>query len=274
MYLPRTTTRRAPFAVERKHADRTSARDAIDLEASAILAGRATTPGVGPEGRPHSTGTHAVPESALSQRIFLVDSHPCVLAGITAMVEGDACLEVVGTAGTGKSAIDGIRRTRPDLAVVEVLLSDISGVDLIETIHQTFPATKTLVLTFREEAVLMERAISAGASGFVAKRSAAEDLIHAMKAVLSGGVYLEPRIAGRFIMAPAAASRTADALSKREFEVIKRVAKGFSNKEISVALGLSIKTIETYRARALEKLGTGTRANLVGLAIREGWLVE
>jgi DNA-binding NarL/FixJ family response regulator len=191
------------------------------------------------------------------------------------MIEGEACLDVVGTAGTGKSAIEGIRRTRPDLAVIEVQLPDINGVDLIEDIHQAFPATKTLVLTFREEAPLMEQAISAGASGFVVKRSAAEDLIHAMKAVLSGGVYLEPRIAGRFIMAPAAtADRTPDALSKRELDVIKRVAKGFSNKEISAQLRLSIKTIETYRARALEKLGTGTRANLVDLAMREGWLAQ
>jgi len=208
-------------------------------------------------------------------RVFLVDEVPCVLSGIKAMLEKDIGLNVVGTAQSGKAAMEGIKRTRPDLALIDLSLPDINGLDLLEDIHRTFPATRTLVLTVREETSLMEQAINAGASGFVSKRSAAPDLLHALRAVLSGGVYLEPRIAGKYILAPAAATDSRPVpLSERELEVIKLVAKGFSNKEISAQLSLSIKTIETYRARALEKLGTGTRAELVHMAMREGWMIE
>ena len=209
------------------------------------------------------------------QRVFLVDELPCVLSGVKAMLEQDIGLNVVGTALTGESAIVGIRRTQPDLAVIDLSLPDVSGLDLLDDIHRTLPATRMLVLSFREEPSLMEQAINAGASGFVSKRSATPDLLHAIRAVLSGGVYLEPKIAGKFIMAPAPKDDSLPApLSEREMEVIKLVARGFSNKEISNQLSLSVKTIETYRARALEKLGTGTRAKLVHLAIREGWLTE
>jgi DNA-binding NarL/FixJ family response regulator len=215
----------------------------------------------------------AVKHIATCNRIFLVDDQPCVLAGIVAIIDGDKSLNVVGTAQTGKQAIEEIGRHKPDLAVVELSLPDINGLDLLEEIHKVSPTTKTLVLTFREETSLMEQAINAGASGFVAKRSAGADLIHAMKAVLAGGVYLEPRLAGKYIMAPAAIAGSPPAsLSQRELEVIKLVARGYSNKEISAQLSLSIKTIETYRARALEKLGTGTRARLVDMAMREGWM--
>lgn len=205
--------------------------------------------------------------------IFIIDESPCVLAGIKAMIGKDKALKVIGSAETGRSAIEGIRRVEPDLIMMDLSLPDMDGIDLIKKLHKQFTVARTLVLTFKEDPALMEQAINAGASGFATKKSTEPDMMHAIKAVLSGGVYLEPKIAGRFILTPAAAGDAGKTpLSERELEVIKLVAKGFMNKEVSTALSISIKTVETYRARAMAKLGLGTRAKIVELALREGWM--
>lgn len=205
--------------------------------------------------------------------VFIVDESPCVLAGIKSMIGTEKDLKVVGAAETGRAAIEGIRRAEPDLIVMDLFVPDMGGIDLLKELHAQFPVTRTLVLTFKEDTALMEQAIGAGASGYVTKRSTEPEMMHAIRAVLSGGVYLEPKIAGSFIMAPAVAADASESiLSDREFEVIKLVAKGFMNKEVSSALSLSVKTVETYRARAMAKLGLGTRAKIVELALREGWM--
>lgn len=188
------------------------------------------------------------------------------------MIEKDIGMRVVGSAESSAAALAGIKRIGPDLVIIDPDMTDAGGFDLIEAIHRIIPPTRTMVFTRSEEPSLMQRAIDARVGGFVSKRCGTLELMHAMKAVLSGGVYLEPRIAARLLGLSGNGSPTI-LLSTRELEVIKLVAKGYCNKEISHQLSLSIKTVETYRARALEKLGTGTRASLVDLAVHEGWMV-
>lgn len=208
------------------------------------------------------------------RRVFLVDDHPVVLAGVKAMVEAQRDLKVVGVAGEADGAIKGIRETEPQVAVVDVSLPGTNGIVLIERLREEFPHLSALALTVHEESAYVHQLLQAGARGFILKRSAAEELIHAIRSVLAGGIYIDPTIAAKILSAPKVPVASAETLSEREVSVIKLVAKGYSNKEVSAQLSLSVKTIETYRARAAEKLGLRTRAALVRYATLEGWMVE
>ncbi|PSJ54935.1 response regulator [Pseudaminobacter soli (ex Li et al. 2025)] len=208
------------------------------------------------------------------KRVFLVDDHPVVLAGVKSMVEAQRDLKVVGLAGEAESAMRGIEETDPHIAVVDVSLPGTNGVMLIERLRQRFPELAALALTVHEESAYVHQLLQAGARGFILKRSAAEELIHAIRSVLAGGIYIDPVMAAKILSTPKTPIASAESLSDREVSVIKLVAKGYSNKEVSAQLSLSVKTIETYRARAAEKLGLRTRAALVRYATLEGWMVE
>jgi DNA-binding NarL/FixJ family response regulator len=208
------------------------------------------------------------------RRVFLVDDHPVVLAGVKTMVEGQRDLKVVGVAGDAESALQGIGETDPHIAVVDVSLPGTNGVALIDRLRKDFPQVAALALTVHEDSAYVHQLLNAGARGFILKRSAAEELIHAIRSVLAGGIYIDPVMAAKVLSVPKPQATSAEALSEREIAVVKLVAKGYSNKEVSAQLSLSVKTIETYRARAAEKLGLRTRAALVRYATLEGWMVE
>lgn len=208
------------------------------------------------------------------RRVFLVDDHPVVLSGIRAMVETQADLEVVGMAGDVESALAGVAEALPDIVVIDVSLPGASGIVLVERLQVLFPRIAALALTLHEEPAYVHQLLQAGARGFIRKRSAAEELIHAIRAVLAGGLYIDPGVAAKILAEPKASIANADPLSEREIMVVKLVAKGFSNKEISGQLTLSVKTVESYRARACEKLGLRTRAALVRYATIEGWMAQ
>jgi DNA-binding NarL/FixJ family response regulator len=208
------------------------------------------------------------------RRVFLVDDHPVVLSGIRAMVEAQDDLQVAGVAGNVESALAGLAETLPDIVVVDVSLPGSSGIVLVDQMRQLYPNTAALALTLHEEPAYVRQLLHAGARGFILKRSAAEELIHAIRSVLAGGLYIDPGVAAKILTEPKSLATSADPLSEREMMVVKLVAKGFSNKEISGQLSLSVKTVETYRARAYEKLGLRTRAALVRYATLEGWMTE
>ncbi|MEP9373037.1 response regulator transcription factor [Mesorhizobium sp. KR1-2] len=208
------------------------------------------------------------------RRVFLVDDHPVVLAGVKTMVEAQRDLKVVGVAGDAESALQGISETDPHIAVVDVSLPGTNGVALIDRLRKDFPQLAALALTVHEDSAYVHQLLEAGARGFILKRSAAEELIHAIRSVLAGGMYIDPVMAAKVLSVPKPQATSAEALSEREIAVVKLVAKGYSNKEVSAQLSLSVKTIETYRARAAEKLGLRTRAALVRYATLEGWMVE
>jgi DNA-binding NarL/FixJ family response regulator len=208
-------------------------------------------------------------------RVAVADDHPVVLAGIKALLQAAPEITLVGDATTGKTAIEMIQQTAPDIAVIDISLPDISGLEIARRITETCPAVKLLALTVHEDRAYVQLLLQAGARGYILKRSAAEDLVRAIRAVAAGGVYLDPEIADKALPEPArngAASSERETLSQRETEVLRLTAQGFSNKEMAARLDVSIKTVETYKARACEKLNLRTRVDIVRYGVIHGWL--
>lgn len=208
------------------------------------------------------------------RRIFVVDDHPIVLSGVGAMIDGQADLTIVGLAANAEEALDGVARVRPDVAVVDISLPGISGLMLIERLVERFEDLKCIALTAHEDPGCLRLALAAGAQGFVVKRSTAMDLLQAIRCVLAGGNYVDPALAARILSPRNSIHCDPGNLSERERSVIQLVALGYSNKEISSRLNLSIKTIETYRTRATDKLELHSRAAIVRFAQSNGWLAE
>jgi len=206
-------------------------------------------------------------------RIVLVDDHPIVLAGIRALIQSAPGLTLVGEATSGEAAVAVIRKAMPDIAVVDLSIPGISGIELVRQVVKEQPAVKVLVLTLHDESVYVRQALEAGVRGYLVKRSAADELVRAIRAIAAGGIYLDPAIAGKALKQVTARGVSRHiALSDREAEVMKLVAQGFSTKQIANHLALSIKTAETYKARAAEKLGLQTRADIVRYGVLQGWL--
>ena len=212
-------------------------------------------------------------------RVFLVDDHAVVREGLKALVNAQAGLTVVGEAADGLSACEQVPRVRPDVVVMDVSMPGLTGSQATERLRQECPLVRVLALTVHEDKGYIRQLLAAGAAGYVLKRSAPEDLIHAIRVVAGGGVYLDPSMAGKVVggfvrRPPAEAGPRGGELSDREAEVARLTAAGHSNKEIAGRLDLSVKTVETYRARALEKLGLRGRADLVRYAVQQGWLQD
>lgn len=210
-------------------------------------------------------------------RVVLADDHPIVLAGIRVLLNADPEIELAGEATGGADALKLIRQSETDVAVIDVSMPGLNGLELTEWLSRESPNTRVLVLTVHEDAAYVQPMLKAGARGYLLKRSAAEDLLRAVRAVAAGGVYLDPSIACHaMINAPSASGGRSDdldeTLSPRETEVLQLVAKGFSNKEIARHIDLSVKSVETYKARASEKLGLRTRAEIIRYGAAHGWL--
>jgi len=210
----------------------------------------------------------------MSARVAIVDDHAVVLAGLKALIEGAEGFDLVGEAKSGAEAFTLIRETRPDVAVIDISLPDYSGLELAERLAQTAPEVKLLALTVHEDRAYVQPMLRAGARGYLLKRSAAEDLVRAIRAVLAGGVYIDPLIAENALPANEAAGPGggSEDLSPREFDVLRLTAQGYSNKEIAARLDVGVKTVETYKARGCEKLGLRTRADIVRHGAVRGWL--
>lgn len=208
------------------------------------------------------------------RRIFVVDDHPIILSGVGAMINGQEDMTIVGLASNAEDALEGIAKALPDLAVVDISLPGINGVTLIERLVEHYPELGCIALTAHEDPGCLRQALAAGARGFVVKRSTATDLLHAIRCVLAGDNYVDPALAARILSPRQGTQVDPGNLSERERSVIQLVALGYSNKEISSQLNLSIKTIETYRTRATDKLELHSRAAIVRFAQSNGWLAE
>jgi DNA-binding NarL/FixJ family response regulator len=210
-------------------------------------------------------------------RVAVADDHPIVLAGIKALLQAAPDIALVGEATTGTAALDTICRASPDVAVIDISMPDLNGIDLARHLAERCPQVRLLALTVHEDRAYVQPLLQTGARGYLLKRSAAEDLLRAVRAVAEGGIYLDPAVADKALPS---ASRLASepgagaTLSPREDEVLRLTAQGFSNKEIAARLGVSVKTAETHKARAAEKLGLRTRADIVRHGASQGWLDE
>jgi DNA-binding NarL/FixJ family response regulator len=212
-------------------------------------------------------------------RIIVVDDHPLVLVGLKALVQGDPTMQVIGEAVDGQSALKLTAELRPDIVVLDLSMPGMNGAWVAQALRVQCPDCQTVILSVHEDRAYLRQLLELGVSGYVLKRSAPQELITAIRAVAAGGVYLDPAIAGMVVGRghhPRSARNfdKAAELSSRETEVLRLAAAGYSNKEISSRLQVGVKTIETYKTRAMEKLGFATRAELVRYAIVKGWLKE
>jgi DNA-binding NarL/FixJ family response regulator len=211
-------------------------------------------------------------------RIVLADDHPIVLDGLRNLIRAEPDLQLVGEAASGLGALKIIREQRPDVAVLDISMPELNGILLSRRLNGEMPGLRLLVLTLHEDRAYLNQALEAGVRGYVLKRSAVENLVQAIRAVMVGGLYIDPAIVGRVFESKQVSKRlaarkgVAPALTDREADVLKMAALGFTNKEIASRLDVGVKSIETYKARGLEKLGLKTRAELVRYASGQGWL--
>lgn len=214
-------------------------------------------------------GSHSV----IPIKIFLVDDHPIVCSGLKALLERQPDMLVVGEADDGVAAQEGVASLRPNVVVMDLMLPRLGGIQATERIKASYPEVKVVALTASEEPANLQRARRAGASCVMLKRTAADDLVHAIRCVAQGGLYLDPAVdnlLSRHGDDPEAPPRLA--LSERETEVLKLLAAGFTAKEMAARLCISVRTLETYRARAMEKLALKSRADIVRYAAQRDWL--
>lgn len=212
-------------------------------------------------------------------RVFLADDHVLVRQGLRLLIASESDMEIIGECGDGREAVEKALEMTPDVMVMDVSMPRCNGVLATEEIVRACPAVRILILTAREDLELLGRLFRMGASGCVLKRSAAEDLALAIRRVAKGEIYMDPTLGARLAIDLGAKpqsegrSHTLEP-SSREAQILRLIAWGYSNKEISAKLDISVKTVETHKARLMEKLGLKSRTEMVHYAVRQGWLEE
>lgn len=204
-------------------------------------------------------------------RILLIDDHAVLRSGLRLLLQTQPDLSVVGEAADGTHGIAQIRKLNPDLVVLDLSMPGLSGLDMLKQVMAEQPWLKVLILTMHDDAEFVRTALTAGARGYVLKRAADTELMDAIRLVGQGQTYVYPSVASRLFTDTARESReSAGKLSPREIEVLQLIALGHTQQEIADHLALSIKTVETHKARIVEKLGLKTRAELVRFAVNNG----
>jgi two-component system, NarL family, response regulator NreC len=203
-------------------------------------------------------------------RILLADDHEIVRQGFRALLER-AGFEVVGEAANGQEAVRLAQSLSPDVAVLDLAMPLLNGLDAARVILRDCPSTRVILLTMHTEEHQIVAALRAGVRGYLVKTQAAEDLVQAIRDVAQGEIYLSPRVSKVFVEGYLSRDEpAADPLSPRERQVLQLVAEGKTSKEVATLLGLTAKTAESYRSRIMEKLDIHETAGLVRYAIRSG----
>ena len=203
-------------------------------------------------------------------RVLIADDHKIVRDGLKRILAGSE-LEVAGEAASGDAALALVRTNDYDIAMVDLSMPGLSGIALLKRLKAEKPKMKLLVLSMHGEHQYAARALKAGASGYLTKDSAADQLLGALRKIAAGGVHISDAAASALVSAPAGSSH--ESLSDREFEVLRLLVEGLGPGEIGEKLHLSVKTVSTHKTRILEKLGLGSTAELVRYAI-ENKLVQ
>lgn len=209
-------------------------------------------------------------------KVLLADDHGIVREGLRRIIEESADMEVVAEAADGREALRLVQATRPDVAVIDISMPVLDGLEVIGRLRKDFPNLPILVLTMHTEAQYVVRAIGAGAKGYLTKQSAPEQLVKAIRKVHAGLRYLTEEAVENLALRIARGNHgesPLDLLSTRELQVLRRLALGHTNREIAAAYAISIKTVDTYRLRLLKKLNLRNNAELSRFAIQNN-LIE
>ena len=211
---------------------------------------------------------------AASIRVLICDDHALVRSGLHKLLECEPDLEVVGEAANAEEAIERSRTDRPDVLLLDVVMPGRSGIDALPDILSAAPGTKVLMLSMQDDPAYVRQSFAAGASGYVLKDAADTELVEAIHTVAGGRRYVHPLLGARLAAAEATAETQTvrDPLSEREHQVLRLLALGHTNQEIAKQLFLSVRTVETHRARIVQKLGLKTRAEIVRYAFSSGEL--
>lgn len=208
-------------------------------------------------------------------RVLLADDHAILRSGLRLLLTSQNEFEVVGEASSGTETLSLAEQLQPDLILLDLSMPALGGLDALPTLRKLVPSTRILILTMHDDPQYLRQALKHGASGYVLKKAADAELLSAMRSVLRGEVYVHPSMTRILLEDMLPESQSGDnkdswgSLSEREQEVLKMVALGHTSAEIAEQLNLSAKTVETYRARGMEKLGLRTRAALVKFALQE-----
>lgn len=206
-------------------------------------------------------------------RVFLADDHTIVRDGLKYLLEADGGIRIVGEAGNGRDAVRAVRKLRPDVVIMDVVMADLNGIEATEQICREFPETRVIILSMQSSSESILRALRAGARGYLFKESAGRELIQAIHAVRAGHRYLSAKVSDQVVGASLKREEGRDPLSilsGREREVLQLVAEGRTSVEIADTLFLSTKTVETYRSRMMQKLGIRDIPTLIKFAIQQG----
>lgn len=205
--------------------------------------------------------------------VFLADDHRVLRDGLRILLESQEDIEVVGEAENGNAAINGILKEKPDVVVMDITMPELNGIDAAEVIHESLPETGIVILSIHSDLEHIFRALQAGAQGYLLKESAGSEVISAVRAVFLGRRYLSPSIRDTVMeayMQNRQIQSPLEVLSMREREVLQLTVEGHSSAAIADKLGLSSKTVETYRSRLMGKIGVHDLTELVRFAIKHG----
>ncbi|MBB5765505.1 response regulator transcription factor [Methylorubrum rhodesianum] len=212
-------------------------------------------------------------------RVALIDDHPIFRSGVRGLLGETAGIEVVGEASDGRHALDLVGRTLPDVVVMDITMTGMSGLAVARALRQAGSAVYIVFLTVNEDLAFVDEALTAGAQGYVLKRSAGASLLEAIEAVVSGGRYIDnemrspPSLPGRTEAGPTVPHAGEEGgLTVREREVLRLIALGMTMKEVSLAISISVASVDTYKIRGCKKLGLRSRASIVRYALGQGWL--
>jgi DNA-binding NarL/FixJ family response regulator len=213
-------------------------------------------------------------------RVGLVDDHAVVRHGLRLVLEAEPDLEVVGEAATAADAVARVAELQPDVLLLDITMPGGGGIGALERLRKASAGTRVLILTMHDDPEYLRVALVSGAAGFILKNAASPELLAAIRTVHQGRTYVDPTLGGAALRGILAAAERAGAgenpterLSPREVEVLRQLALGYTNKEIANRLELSVKSVETYRARVSEKLGLSGRAELFRYALENGMIL-
>ena len=212
----------------------------------------------------------------MSVRVLIVDDHAVFRAGLRMLIDAEDDLEAVGEAGNARDAVFQARSRKPDVILMDVVMPDQSGIEVLPTLLHERPETKVLILSMQDDPQYVRQAFANGASGYILKEAADTEVVAAIREVAEGRSYVHPTVGARLIAAETAEARRADEdpLSDREREVLRLLALGHTNQEISAQLFISVRTAETHRAHIMQKLRLSSRAELVRYALEQGILEQ